>query len=60
MKIDWQRMAEARGLGLTPSELDRIVPVLARIESALSPLAAGIPHETEPAVVLSEAAVVGE
>jgi hypothetical protein len=53
-------MAEARGLDLTPAELERILPILENIESVFGPLSASVSHEMEPAIVLSDAAVAGE
>ncbi len=57
--MDWRRTAEASGLTLDAAELDRIVPVLQAIESAFHPFAQQIPHDVEPAIVLSDAAVAG-
>lgn len=49
---DWKKIAEALGAGIPPEELDRVVASLDGLEAAFRPLAAELPHETEPAVVL--------
>jgi hypothetical protein len=60
MKIDWKRIAQARGLDLPADDIERIVPVLDTLEAAFQPLLAAIPHDLEPAVILSTAAVSAE
>jgi hypothetical protein len=56
---DWKLLAQARGLNLSESDLGRIAPLLESLESAFRPLTRLIPHEVEPATVLSDAAVAG-
>ncbi len=48
---NWKLAASGMNLGIPEDDLDRIVPVMEALESAFRPLAAGIPHETEPAVI---------
>ena len=57
---DWRGIAQARRYPLTDQEIDRIAPVLDALEAAFRPLAEGLPHETEPALILSESAMLGE
>ena len=60
MITDWKQLAEARGLQLSADDLARVVPAMEALEAALRPLCAKLPHAIEPAVILSEQAVVGE
>lgn len=60
MNTDWRLLAQARGMSLSAEDLDRIVPVMQTLESAFGPLKLGIPHDIEPALILSEPAVEGE
>jgi hypothetical protein len=57
---DWRAIAQARRYPLTDAELDRIVPVLDALEAAFRPLANALPHETEPFLIPSEAAMSGD
>lgn len=57
---DWRSIAHARQFPLSDAEIDRIAPVLEALEAAFRPLANGLPHEVEPALVLSEPALRGE
>ncbi len=57
MPIDWKQMAAARGLPITPADLEKMIPVLSALDAAFSPLIQPIAHETEPAVILSLSAV---
>jgi hypothetical protein len=57
---DWKQMARARGWTMPDEELDRLAAVLTSLEIAFEPLTLEIRHETEPAVILSDAAVAGE
>ncbi len=57
---DFRMLARARGLKLTESELDKIAPLLESLDAAFRPLARRLPHDIEPAIVLSDAAVAGE
>jgi hypothetical protein len=55
---NWKAIASGNGLDLTDEYLTRITPPLEVLEAAFRPLIAGIPHEIEPSITLSEAAVV--
>ncbi len=50
---DWKR-------DIPPDAIERITPSLEALEAAFRPLLAKLPFMTEPAVTLSEAAVIGE
>lgn len=54
---NWKILATANGLGIPEEQLDRITPSLDALEAAFRPLAAGIPFEIEPAIILSEQAI---
>jgi hypothetical protein len=58
--IDWKAAAHARELNIPDEALDRIAPALDALETAFRPLVSQLPHEVEPAIILSEAAVHGE
>ena len=60
IRTNWILLAGARGLTLSPADLDRIAPVLSALESAFQPLLSRLEHETEPAFVLSESAVTAQ
>jgi hypothetical protein len=51
MTRDWKAVARALALEIPEADLDRITPALEALEAAFRPLAAEIPHETEPAVL---------
>jgi hypothetical protein len=57
---NWKAIASGNGLNLTDEQLEKISPPLDALEAAFRPLIAAIPHEIEPAVTLSEAAVEGQ
>jgi hypothetical protein len=57
---NWKAIASGNGLDLTDEDLAKIAPPLDALETAFRPLVAAIPHEIEPSVTLSEAAVIGE
>jgi hypothetical protein len=57
MMKNWKAIASGNGLNLTDEYLAKITPALDALEAAFRPLAATIPHETEPSTTLSEAAV---
>ncbi len=57
---DWKLLAKARGFDLPDADLDRVAPVLASLEASFEPLLAALPHQTEPAIILSEGAILGE
>ena len=54
---DWKAIASGHGLPLTDAYLAKITPPLETMEAAFRPLIATIPHEIEPSIILSEAAV---
>ena len=56
---DWRALAPALGFHFPAADLDRIVPILETLESALIPMARTLDYADEPAVVLSDAAVCG-
>lgn len=56
---DWQALAKARELDIPADAIDRIAPSLDQLYAAFTPLLAKLPHSTEPAIVLSESAIVG-
>jgi hypothetical protein len=57
---NWKAIASGNGLDLTDEYLAKIAPPLDALEAVFRPLVPGIPHEIEPAITLSEAAVEGE
>jgi hypothetical protein len=57
---NWNAIALGNGLNLTDEYLARITPPLDALEAVFRPLVAAIPHEVEPAVTLSEAAVIAD
>jgi hypothetical protein len=57
MMKNWEAIALGNGLGLTAEQLARITPTMNALEVAFRPLVTTIPHEIEPAFILSEAAV---
>ena len=57
---DWNVLARARGLNIPEDAVERIAPSLESLEDALRPLLKKLTHSVEPAVTLSEAAVLGE
>jgi hypothetical protein len=57
---DWKALAQARGLDIPPDAIESISPSLAGLEESFRPLLAKIPFTLEPAITLSEDAVLGE
>ena len=49
MTRDWKAVARALAPDIPEAEVERIAPALDALETAFRPLAAEIPHETEPA-----------
>jgi len=47
---NWKLIAQARGLAVSPEEMERLAGVLDALEAAWAPLRELAPHETEPAV----------
>jgi hypothetical protein len=56
----WTAIAQARGLDIPPAAVEAITPSLEGLEQAFRPLTAKLPFTLEPAIVLSESAVLGE
>ena len=48
---NWKLLAAALDLDLPERDIEKISPTLDALETAFRPLAAAIPHETEPAVI---------
>ncbi len=57
---NWKAIASGNGLDLTDEYIAKIAPPLDALEAAFRPLIAKIPHEVEPSITLSEAAVVAK
>lgn len=57
---DWRNIASARSVGIPDAELEGIVSVLESLEASFRPLVSTIPRDVEPAVILSETAVLAE
>ncbi len=57
---DWNVLARARGLDIPADAVERIAPSLQALEDAFRPLLTKLTHSVEPAVTLSETAVLGE
>jgi len=57
---NWTALARARALDIPPAALETIAPSLDGLEQAFRPLLAKLPFTLEPAVTLSESAVLGE
>ena len=48
---NWKALVAARGLDISDDEVDRIQPMLDKLESVFEPLTARIPFGTEPVIV---------
>ena len=57
---DWKALARARGLDIPPAAVEAVSPSLEGLEQAFRPLTAKLPFSIEPAITLSESAVLGE
>ena len=57
---DWIALSRARGLDIPEDQVARLAPSLDSLEQAFRPLLAKLPFELEPALTLSEPAVMGE
>ena len=53
-------MARARGLDIPEEQVARLAPSLEALARDFAPLKVKIPHELEPAITLSESAVLGK
>jgi hypothetical protein len=59
-QTDWKALARARGLDIPAEAVESIAPGLQALEESFRPLLAKLSHTVEPAVILSETAVLGE
>ena len=50
---DWKAIANAAGLEMTPSELERLSQALSGLEEVFRPLVSSLPPEAEPATLFS-------
>jgi hypothetical protein len=57
---DWTALARAKGLDIPVDAVERIAPSLEALEEAFRPLTAQLEFVTEPAITLSETAVLGQ
>jgi len=55
---DWTALARARGLDIPAEALEQITPSLEALEAAFRPLLQKIEFSAEPAITLSEGAVL--
>lgn len=60
MKTDWKAVAEARRLGIPADFIERVTIAVEYLEEDFKPLLSRIRFESEPAVTLSECAVLGK
>ncbi len=57
---DWIALARARGLDIPEQAVERIAPSLASLEEGFRPLLAKLEFSGEPAITLSESAVLAK
>jgi len=57
---DWTALARARGLDIPADAVERIAQSLEALEAAFRPLLQKLEFTGEPAVTLSEGAVLGQ
>jgi hypothetical protein len=57
---DWKALAEARKLNIPPEAVAAIAPVLDELDEAFRPLLDELGGGYDSALILSEAAVLGE
>ncbi|MES1258870.1 MAG: hypothetical protein ABUS51_10585 [Acidobacteriota bacterium] len=57
---DWTALARARGLDIPADAVEAIAPSLQALEAAFRPLPGKLVFAEEPAVTLSEGAVLGQ
>jgi hypothetical protein len=57
---NWTALAQARALDIPAADMENIRPSLEGLEQSFRPLLAKLPFTLEPAINLSEAAVLGE
>lgn len=58
--IDWNAISKARNLDIPADSVAEFGPVLDALEAAFRPLLKDLPHMVEPALILSESAVLGK
>jgi hypothetical protein len=56
---DWQALANARKLDIPEDAIERISAPLDALHAAFIPLLLKLPNTVEPAVILSESALLG-
>lgn len=56
----WTALAQARALDIPAAAVEAIAPSLTGLEEGFRPLVAKLAFTIEPAITLSEAAVLGE
>jgi hypothetical protein len=56
----WTAVAQARALDIPQAAVEAITPALDGLEESFRPLTARLPFTLEPAIILSEPAVLGE
>ena len=56
---DWSALTRARGLDIPADAVEQFAPSLTALEAAFKELAGKLEFATEPAVTLSEGAVLG-
>jgi hypothetical protein len=57
---DWKAVADARRLGIPDDFIERVTIALEYLEEDFTPLLRQLKFESEPAITLSEAAVLGK
>ena len=57
---DWKAVADARRLGIPDDFIERVTLAVEYLEEEFTPLLARLQFDVEPAVILSEAAVLSE
>jgi len=57
---DWKAVADARRLGIPDNFIERVTIAVEYLEEEFTPLLARLRFDTEPAVILSEPALLAE
>jgi len=57
---DWNALAKARGLDIPDDSVKNIAPSMTALDEAFRPLLGKLSPDVEPAIILSESAVIGE
>jgi hypothetical protein len=47
---DWHAVAQARGVKISESEIERMAEALRRLEEVLQPVVHDLPHSLDPAI----------